>query len=406
MTKFAEMIIEATDIRYLLEKALFVATHGRPGPVWLDVPLDVQAAMIETGNLRRFNPKEYEIELPVPISDDVISMVYEKLRSAKRPVILVGKGLRMSGGLETFTKLVHDLQIPVVTGMSSVDALSSDDPVFVGRAGITGDRAGNLTMQNSDLLLSLGNRLSFSQIGYNFQMWARAAYKIAVDIDPEELKKPILNIDFPVCGDAKDFVSKLYNRVQKGLENREDSSSWVNQCRQWKEEYPVVSPCRFSEPGKVNIYAFYWTLTYLLDQDYTIVVSAGTARAVGSQASIIKSGQRFISNSSTASMGYGLPAAIGACLAKNKGPVVCVTGDGSLQMNIQELQTIKHNNLPIKIFVINNEGYQSIRVTQNSYFPGRHHVGIGEESGDLSFPNLSKIANAYGYPYYRCEKNL
>lgn len=405
MTKFAEMIIEATDIRYLLEKALFVATHGRPGPVWLDIPLDVQGSMIETDDLIGFSEKELKQELPGSIPHDFIDLVYDKLMSAKRPVFLVGKGLRSSGGLDLFTHLVHELKVPVVTGMSSVDALSSEDPVFAGRAGMTGDRAGNLAMQNSDLLISIGNRLSFSQIGFNYHEWARGAYKIAVDVDPEELKKPILDLDLTVVGDAKEFVAKLNQKHQRADAENSDISAWLKQCKKWRKTYPVVSSAHYSMQGKVNIYAFYKTFSDLLGPGEVVVVSAGTARIVGAQAFELKTGQRFISNSSTASMGYGLPAAIGACLANDKKPVICVDGEGSLQMNLQELQTIKHNDLPIKLFVINNEGYYSIRMTQNNYFPEREHVGIGMISGDLSFPKLSKLAKAYDYPYFTCKKN-
>jgi len=405
MTKFAETIIEPSWIRYYLEKALFIATHGRPGPVWLDIPLDVQGATVETDDLQGFQQEELASTLPEPVPDEVIDLVYEKLCTAERPVILAGKGLRLSGGLDLFYKLVHELKIPVVTGMSSVDALPSDDVVFAGRAGMTGDRAGNLAMQNSDVLLSIGNRLSYSQIGFNYQQWARGAYKIAVDIDSDELMKPILKLDLPVVADAREFVSRLHQKFQEEEPQNLDHSTWLKQCKAWKDKYPVVTADHFSESDRVNIYAFYKTLSDHLKGNDTIVVSAGTARVVGAQAFELKQGQRFISNSSTASMGYDLPASIGACLARENSPVICVTGDGSLQMNIQELQTIKHNNFPIKIFVINNEGYHSIRITQDAYFPEKDRVGIGEASGDLSFPDLSKVAAAYGYPYYACKKN-
>jgi len=404
MTKYAEMVIAPQRIRYDLEKALFLATHGRPGPVWLDIPLDVQTAIIETDDLIGFHENEQQSELPPEIPIEIIQEVYDRLTHAKRPVILTGKGLRSSHSLEIFQKLVQTLRIPVVTGMSSVDAIATDDPLYIGRAGITGDRAGNFTMQNSDVLLSIGNRLSFSQIGYDFQNWARAAFKIMVDIDPDELQKPILNIDLPINGDARDFVTKLYNQA-KNEHGTTVNETWVNQCKQWKEMYPVVTPKHFRETDKVNLYAFYQVLTNLLAPSDVIVVSAGTARIVGGQSAIIKEGQRFINNSSTASMGYGLPASIGACLANNNEPVICITGDGSFQMNIQELQTIKQNCLPIKIFVINNQGYHSIRMTQNAFFANQSHVGIGPDSGDLSFPDFAKIAFAYEYPYFRCETN-
>jgi len=404
MTKYAEMVIDPQKVRYALEKALFLATHGRPGPVWLDIPLDVQTATIETDDLLSFHQDEQKHEIPPLIPQEVINDIYERLTAARRPVILTGKGLRSSHSLNVFHQLVHLLKVPVVTGMSSIDAMATDDPVYIGRSGITGDRAGNFAVQNSDVLLSIGNRLSFSQIGYDFKNWARASYKIMVDIDPEELNKPILNIDLPIFGDANDFVTKLYEKA-KADPDKQANNVWLDQCWLWKKRYPVVNPERFHGTDKINIYAFYHALTSLLASRDVIVMSAGTARIVGGQSAIIKNGQRVICNSSTASMGYGVPASIGACLANNKAPVICVTGDGSFQMNIQELQTIKQNKLPIKFFVINNNGYHSIRMTQNAFFGDRTKIGIGPDSGDLSFPDLSKIAYAYGFPYFSCETN-
>jgi acetolactate synthase-1/2/3 large subunit len=265
-----------------------------------------------------------------------------------------------------------------------------------------GDRAGNFAIQNSDLLLSLGSRLSIRQVGYNFQTWAREAHTIVVDVDKEELQKPTLHIDMPICADVKDVMSQLNKQLKNvPLFSNKD---WLAQCQTWKKRYPVVMPKHYAAEGKTNVYAFIKELSHSLPENYITVVANGSACVVGSHAYEIKKGQRFIINSGVASMGYDLPAAIGACIANDFKELVCISGDGSIQMNIQELQTIITNKLPVKIFVINNNGYHSIRQTQHSFF-GEPLVGIGRDSGDLDFPNMEKIANAYGYPYFKCEKN-
>ena len=404
MTKYAVMVTRAEDIRYHLERALYLAVHGRPGPVWLDIPLDVQGAMIDPEQLRAYDPTEDSAELPREIEMETVIEILTKLHESKRPVLFAGNGVRLSGAYKDFRSMVDVLGIPVVTGMSSVDAIETDHPLYVGRNGGTGDRAGNFALQNSDVLFSIGSRQSFLQTGFRYETWARESYTILNDIDSEELKKPSLHVDMPVAGDAAELISKMNCVLQQAGYTKEDpffkDAKWLEQCQNWKKRYPVVTKEHYimEEKVRTNIYAFYHEMTRRLPEGANLVVSVGTSRVAGSQAAVIKRNQRFITNPNTASMGYGLPAAIGVCRAV-KEDIYCVVGEGCLQMNIQELQTIIHGRYPIKLFVINNEGYHSIRQTQMNFF-GEPLVGVGEESGDLSFPDLEKLAWAYGFPYF------
>ena len=403
MTKYCEMVKKPEDIKYCMQKALYLATTGRPGPCWLDIPLDIQASTIETDGLREFNPTEEGYVDKPDFDHKVIADIIERIKNSERPVLYVGQGVRQSGGYDDFMKLIDFLGIPVTTGMASLDAVPNDHPLYAGRPGATGDRPGNFAVQNSDLFISIGSRLSYKQTGYNTDTWARGAYKIMVDIDPNELKRDYLHIDMSICADAKDFICAMLDELNKPLPRHE---KWIAQCKKWIEKYPVVTPDRYEIPdGRGSIYVFYDVLSKLMPEGATYVTTSGNSRVVCRQAATIKDGQRVIVNHSTSPMGYCLPASIGTCIANEKKPVVLITGEGGFQMNLQELQTIKQNNLPVHVIVINNEGYHSIRITQNSFFKNRTHVGIGEESGDLSFPDISKIAYAYDYPYFE-SRNL
>lgn len=403
MTKYCEMIEDPRRIRYALEKALYLAKNGRPGPCWIDIPVDFQGCMIETDELFGFCPDEEECGIAPATDVAAADAVIERIRSAERPVLYAGNGVRLSGGFESFEKAIRRLNIPVVTGWDNIDMMADDDELYVGRGGIMGDRAGNFAVQNADLVLAVGNRLSIRQVGYSFKTWAREAFVIMVDVDREELKKPTLHVEMPIHADAKDFLDTLLSRLPDGKLFAENG--WQEACREWKKNYPVVLPKHYLWEGLTNPYAFVKKLSDRLPEGYTTVVGNGTACVVGSHAYTIKKGQRFIINSAVASMGYDLPAAIGACVALGRREVVCLTGDGSIQMNLQELETILTNRLPIKIFVINNDGYHSIRQTQTNIFGEHTKVGIGPESGDLSFPSLEKLAWAYGYPYAACNTN-
>lgn len=412
MTKYCEMVTDPKKIRYAVEKALYLAQTGRPGPCWLDIPLNVQGAYVETEELEGYNPETENQEQVPPVTEQTVQAILEKVRNAKRPVFNAGNGIRLAGAFDTFRRVAEKLNIPVVTGWDSIDLIEDTHPLYVGRAGIMGDRPGNFAVQNCDLLLSVGSRLSIRQTGYQFDAWAPGAYVIMNDIDCEELKKPSLHVEMPVWADAADLLSALDQAIPEA-EKVSKAQSWIDICNGWKQKYPVVLPKHYEQESPANVYAFIKEESSRLQEGQITVVGNGSACVVGSHGYVIKKGQRFIINSAIASMGYDLPAAIGACVSnqrycKETGQkeldVICVTGDGSIQMNIQELQTIIHHQYPIKIFVINNGGYHSIRQTQNNYF-GKPLIGIGVDSGDLSFPDLSKLAPAYGFPFVRIESN-
>lgn len=403
MTKYSEMIEDPRRIRYALEKSLYLATHGRPGPCWIDIPLNFQGCTIETEELFGYDPAEDAATLAPKVSADTVRQVLAKIKAAKRPVLYAGNGVRLAGAFEVFKRVVPALNIPVATGWDNIDMMADADPLYVGRGGIMGDRAGNFAVQNADLVLAVGNRLSIRQVGYSWKTWAREAFVIMVDVDGEELKKPTLHVEMPIQADALDFLSAM--EAELGQTPFFPENGWQEECRGWKQKYPVVLPRHFEAEGLTNPYAFIKSLSDRLPEGYTTVVGNGTACVVGSHGYVIKEGQRFIINSAVASMGYDLPAAVGVCVSVGKKEIVCISGDGSIQMNLQELQTILTNRLPVKIFVINNDGYHSIRQTQTNIFGHHTKVGIGPESGDLSFPSLEKLAWAYGYPYVSCKTN-
>lgn len=466
MTKYSEMVIDPMRIRYCLEKALYLAKSGRPGPCWLDIPLNVQGAFVETEDLEGFDPEDYENGgtgwgtmgnihaipedeagkgekrqlLPGKVGRETADLILSKIRAAKRPVINAGNGIRIAGAHDVFMRVAEKLGIPVITGWDSEDCIWDEHPLYTGRAGNMGDRAGNFAIQNSDLVLSVGSRLSIRQVGYNYKTWARAAFVIANDIDSEELKKPSVHADLAVHADAKDLLEQLDGALDEILEKEGNQlaeslskkgekqlfgggeglpgMSWSETCRMWKETYPVVQEkhWNFTDQEPANVYAAIQAISSRLKEDQITVVGNGSACVVGGHAYVIKKGQRFITNSAVAAMGYDLPAAIGAwtasrgsrCYSQGRDrsgeDLILVTGDGSIQMNLQELQTIIHHKMGIKIFLINNGGYHSIRQTQKNFF-GEPLIGIGVDSGDLSFPDMEKLACAYGYPYIKAEHN-
>ncbi len=402
MTKYAVMVEDPLQIRYVLEKAWFLATSGRPGPVWVDIPVNFQGMTIETEELRPFDEKEERAKLPPPVSPDTVKEVLSMISSAQRPVLYAGGGVRLSGGYAEFRAAVEKLGIPVVTYWNSIDLLESDHPLYVGRGGNMGDRAGNLAVQNADLILAVGTRISIRQTGYSFQTWARAAKVVMVDIDRAEMKKHTIHVDKAIWADAKDFLARL---AEQEVEISVAREAWAQKCRTLREKYPVVTEQQKNAVGRANVYAFIDALSRRLKEGSLTAVSNGACCVAGHQAYMIKKGTRFIINNAIASMGYGLPAAIGLCVASGRRDTVCLEGDGSIMMNVQELQTIVTNRLPIKIFLINNEGYHSIRITQTNLFGHHTKVGIGPESGDLSFPEFEKIAWAFGIQYHKIGTN-
>lgn len=406
MTKYAVMIEDPMQIRYALEKAWHLANTGRPGPVWIDIPVNYQGGYIETDNLKGYDPAEDDELLPPPVSKGVIESIVQELQAAKRPVIYAGGGIRLSGGYKIFRQVIEKLNVPIVTYWNSVDVIEDEHPLYVGRGGNMGDRPGNFAVQNSDLVLAIGTRISIRQTGYDFDTWARAAKVIMVDIDRAEMKKPTIHVDIPVWADAKDFLEKMNEVISDGKEVVFNDKVWLDACQNWKKKYPVTLQRHWDEnDGYANVFAFMRYMSEQLPENSLTAVSNGACCVVGHQDYCIKKGTRFIINSAIASMGYGLPAAIGLCLASGRRETICLEGDGSIMMNLQELQTIITNKLPIKIFLINNQGYHSIRITQNNLFSEHCKVGIGPESGDLSFPDYKKIAKAFGYPYFEAHSN-
>lgn len=398
ITKYAVQVRQPEEIRYHLEKALHLATHGRPGPVWLDIPIDVQSASVEPEKLRGFDPAELDEGAAAPGSiAGHARWILERIAEAKRPVIMAGTGIRLGNALPEFEAVIRQLAIPVVTAWTH-DLIASDDPLFCGRPGTIGTRAGNFTVQNADLLLVLGSRLNVRQTSYNWEAFAPHALKIQVDIDGAELKKPTVRPDHAICCDVKPLLAELAEQLPASGHDPARYGSWLAWCRERLSLYPNVNSQQREYRGKINPYHFIETLVDQLEADDIIACGNATACIVPFQVARLKAGQRLFSNSGCASMGYDLPAAIGAWFGAQDGRgsqerVVCLAGDGSLQMNIQELQTVAHYGIPLKLFVLNNRGYLSIRSSQANFF-GRL-AGEGPDNG-VSFPDFAKVAAAYG----------
>lgn len=402
ITKYSYQVTDPQSICYHLEKALFLAQSGRPGPCWLDISIDVQATTIDEDTLVAYDPSENEIVVdPSTISKQCLEVI-KLLKESKRPVILAGTGIRSGNATEIFNRVIHKLEIPVTTAWTH-DTVASDDAVYCGRPGTIGDRAGNFTVQNADLLIILGSRLNIRQVSYNWNSFARYAYKIQVDIDSAELNKPTVKPDLPIQCDIKIFLEELDRQLDNKGYDLAQHSNWLAWCKERVNRYPVLRPEMKLFKGKINPYNFLDTLFRKLKSDDVVVTANGAACVMSFQIAFIKYGQRLFSNSGAASMGFDLPAAIGAAVARGGKRVICLAGDGSIQMNIQELATIVGNELPVKIFVLNNGGYLSIHTTQKNFF-GRF-IGESEKSGVL-FPDYIKVANAYGLPALRINREL
>ncbi len=401
VTKYAVLIREPESIRYHLERAIHLATSGRPGPVWLDVPINVQASQIDPEMLRGYDPLEDALifetqDLAVAVRD-----VVDRLRSADRPVIYAGTGVRLADQYETFLSLADRLGVPFIGAWNSNDLIPNSHPAYAGRPGSIGDRAGNFTVQNADFLLILGCRMNIRLVSYNWENFARHAEIAMVDVDSAELKKPTLKVDLPIHANLRDFLPAL-EIATRGWRPRHPK--WMDWCRERVCKYPVVLPEYWKTDGLVNPYCFMDRLFAQLKDGERIVCGDGTACVTAFQAAVIRPGQRLFHNSGCASMGYDLPAAVGVAYAcPHLERVVCLAGDGSIMMNLQELQTIRGQKLPIKIFILNNWGYHSIRQTQSSFFPD-NIVGCGTDSG-LSFPDFGEVSHAFGLPFQRCKSH-
>jgi len=401
VTKYAVLIDDPTTIRYHLEKALHLAMKGRPGPVWLDIPIDVQATQIDPSELISYDPREDAVGSDVSELGVAAKRILDRMAEAKRPVIYAGTGIRLSGQYERFLKLTERLGIPVVGAWNSNDLLPNEHPSYAGRPGTIGDRAGNFTVQNSYFLLILGCRLNIRLISYNWSSFAPHAYKVMVDVDEWEMKKPTISIHEAIQADLKDFLPLMEHESEGWMPSHEE---WLSWCRERVARYPVVLPEYWNLKEKVNPYCFMDRLSSFLEESEVVVCGDGTACVTAFQTVRIRPKMRLFHNSGCASMGYDLPAAIGAAEAlPEKKRIICLAGDGSIMMNLQELQIIAGRRLPVKIFILNNTGYHSIRQTQGNFFPD-NIVGCGTDSG-LSFPDFGKVATAFVLSFVRCASH-
>lgn len=394
ITKYAVMIEDAKEIRYHLEKAVYIATHGRPGPVWVDIPADIQNTQIDPKLLRRFESEEYEIPTD-PEFKEKVGYFVKLLKSAKRPLLHIGQGVKIAGAEKELFELLEKYQLPFVTARNANDIVDSAYELYVGRPGTFAQKGANFAVYTSDLYLTIGTRLSLAQTGFNSRDYAPNAKIIMVDIDQAELDKDTLNLHLKIQADAKLFLKELSEQLSKENLDIHQWSAWVSQCQTWKQEYPIVLPEYRDQIGSINSYYFIDVLSDVLTSEDIIVTDMGFAFQNTHQAFRVKKGQKMFTNSGLASMGWGLPAAIGACFANGQKRTICIAGDGGFMMNSQEMATILHHRLPIKLFILNNEGYLTIKQTQELRFPGRL-MGIHSESG-LSFPNFMKVAEAYDF---------
>jgi acetolactate synthase I/II/III large subunit len=393
ITKYAVTIDDPHSIRYHLEKAVHLARSGRPGPVWIDIPIDVQASPIEPDAMRGFDPGE----AAKPERDDLAAKVrdlIDRLNRAERPFIFAGNGVRVSGAAAAFEKLVRVLNVPVGLTWLAMDLLDDDDPLLVGRPGTVASRGANFALQNADFVLVIGTRLDPPLMGWDPRQFARGAYKTVVDIDPAELRKLEGAIDNPICADARTFIDLMLRQSGSALDKNKDRSPWLQRCLDWKARYPLVLPAHRA-PGLVSIY----NLAEVIGQeagpnDRVVSGNSGSAIEVFLLAYRARKGRRVFHTAGLGAMGYGIAASIGVCVGSGGRKTICVDGDGGLQLNIQELATIAHLQLPIKLFVLNNQGYASIRASQTNYFGGPN-IGCSPETG-VSVPDYRKVARAYG----------
>lgn len=398
ITKYAVTVLDPSEIRYHFEKALHLATFGRRGPVWLDIPLDVQAAQIDPAALRAYAPETSHAR---DLSAEATGVV-DLLNAAERPIILAGHGIRLAEAAQDFQALYEALGIPVVTTWNAADLIPSSHRLSVGKPGTVALRAPNFAVQNSDLILAIGARLDNVVTAYNPTKFGRQALKVVVDVDPAELGKfpEDMNIARAVCADAKDFISAML--VHKAHIAAKDRSPWLDRCNDWKTRYPINDGAPFPKSGTISHYHLTKVLSDEIPEKTLIVTgSSGLAVEIFHTGFANKPGQRIFLTSGLGAMGYGLPAVIGAGLASGAESIVGIEGDGSLMMNVQELQTIRMLDLPVKLFLFDNRGYASIRNTQRNYFEGRY-VGTGPE-GLLGLPDFVALAKANGIQSMRIE---
>jgi acetolactate synthase-1/2/3 large subunit len=392
LTKYAVTITDPSSIRYHLEKAVHLARTGRPGPVWIDFPIDVQAATVDERDLRRFDPTEIPALEDGGLAEEV-SQVIERLNRAERPLLLIGNGVRLSGAEREILQLARSLDVPIAATWMAMDLIGDEHPRFVGKPGTVAARGANFAVQNCDFLLSIGARLDMPVIGWSAAQFARAAHKVMVDIDPGELGKLAGFMNAAICADAAAFVREMLR--QRGAIQRRDRDDWLKKCADWKARYPIVQAEHRAPEGRVSIYQLAEIIGQEVSpEDQVVSGSSGSGIEIFLFAYRARQGQRVFHTAGLGAMGFGIPASIGACVGSGRRRTVCVDGDGGFQLNIQELATIAHLQLPIKFFILNNGGYASIRASQANFF-GAASIGCSEATG-VSLPDFKKVAHAYG----------
>lgn len=397
MTKYAVMVTDQRTIAYHLEKALYLAFNGRPGPVWLDIPLDVQGAVVDTDELVHFE-KDKEVTWDEPcMTDAQAGILLQKISEAEAPLVLAGTGIDLAGATDKLLMFIEKFRIPVVTAWNANDTVAYDNPYYVGMPGTVGMRSGNFAVQNCDLLISLGCRMNIRMIGYTHHDFAKNAFKAVVDIDARELHKPTVRVDLPINACVNGFLDKM---LKADYEVQKKHEKWVKWCRDLLFKYPTVRD-EYRGSRLYNPYVFIDDLFAHLENDDRIITGNGAACVITFQAAKIKQGQRMFTNSGCAAMGYGFPAALGVAVSDNSRRTVCIDGDGSVMMNIQELATVAYNKLNLKLFILNNNGYLSIRQTQRNLFKPPF-IGIDSDSG-VGFPDFCKLSEAFGIDYYRLD---
>lgn len=405
MTKYIKQLRKPEDIKYELEKCIYLSMNGRPGPCWLDIPIDIQGTFVDEKELIGFE-NFYEKNHSLPNLNKNLPILLEKIKNSKRPLIYVGSGIRASDSCEKMINFAEQLSIPIVSSWNSNDLIWDDHQLFAGRPGTVGTRVGNYVVQTCDVLLVLGARLNIRQISYNWECFADQAWVCHIDIDESELNKPTLSQDLKINSDLRDFFNLIdLKKLKADLKPNETTRlKWINWINNLKDKYNFYyDQGNVANPkDKVNPYFFIHSLSKNLKEEDSIIFADGTACVAGFQSAIIKKGQRLYHNSGCASMGYELPAAIGAYHATKK-KIFCIAGDGSIMMNIQDLATISSGSLPIIIFILENEGYHSIRQTQENFFPGRS-VGCGSDSG-LNFPDFKSLGEGFKIETIEVNKN-
>jgi len=394
LTKYAAIVDQPEDIKYHLEKAYHEMLSGRPGPVWLDIPPDIAAAELPK-KLKKYVFPNKKINKQI---DNKVKEIINLIKNSKKPLIVAGGGIKLAHARKEFLQLVEKLKIPVVVPDMGIDLLEYNHPCYIGHGGTRGDRAGNIAIQQSDLIIVLGSRLAVPFTGHEYDKWGINAKKIVVDIDEEEHKKKTINIDLFIKSDVKEFINKL----SLSIKNNSQQTSWLKKCQNIKKNYALkLATVSTDKTNHINMYEAAGEITNQSKPGDVFITDAGVTAYVTTQSLKIKKDQRLILPGATLTMGYNLPAIIGIWAADKKRRIICITGDGSFQMNIHELQTIIHHKIPAKIFITNNQGYLAIRTTQKNFFQGRL-IGEGKKSG-VSFPDNKKIAYAYGLKYFKAE---